>query len=231
GWRHHRHRRREPAPRGRRGGHSGALEGLVRSGAELPQGSAGAVRAAGRVGVGRGDPQAVIHLIGVPQQGGAALILIGMLRRSVLAFCVVLMTGCGPRTVATSSTRDYVPWLPLHTTGVYPQAPTPSPLAPVPIPAGTQPCKASQLEAASMDGGGATGHMNTPVGVRDRSSVACYLVGYPDITIVDSAGRTLAQAAGVHDRGTFFDSWPPVQVLMQPGTATLASEAHEPMSR
>jgi len=73
--------------------------------------------------------------------------------------------------------------------------------------------------------------MNTPVGIRDRSSVACYLDGYPDITVLDSAGRTLAQAAGVHDRGTFFDSWPPVQVLMQPGTPTLASEAHEPMSR
>ena len=154
-----------------------------------------------------------------------------MLRRAVLAFCVVLMTGCSPRTVSTASTPDYVPWLPLHTTGVYPQAPTPSPLAPVPIPAGTQPCKASQLEAASMDGGGATGHMNTPVGIRDRSSVACYLDGYPDITILDSAGRTLAQAAGVHDRGTFFDSWPPVRVLMTPGTPTLASEAHEPMSR
>jgi len=145
-----------------------------------------------------------------------------MLRRAVLAVCVVLLVACGPRPAATSSTAEYVPWLPLHTTGVYLMPPSPSPAPPVPIPAGTPICQAAQLEAAAIGGYAASGgNVDSPVALRDTGSTACYLEGYPGVTILDAAGRSLAQAIGSANRGTYFPEWPEGQVLLQPGTPPL----------
>src|SRR6266851_654382 len=165
---------------------------------------------------------------GVPLRRAVALILMRMLRRAVLAVCVVLLVACGPRPAATSSTAEYVPWLPLHTTGVYPLPPSPSPGPPVPIPAGTPICQAAQLEAAAIGGYAATGgNVDSPVSLRDTGSTACYLEGYPDVTILDAAGRSLAQAIGSANRGTYFPEWPEGQVLLQPGTPLLPKASFE----
>lgn len=81
-------------------------------------------------------------------------------------------------------------------------------------------CTSAQLEVAGRPGGGATGHTNMPAIFRNVGASQCYLVGYPDVTIYDVAGKVLAQASGTANRGTFFDSEPAVApILMQPGTA------------
>jgi uncharacterized protein DUF4232 len=145
-----------------------------------------------------------------------------MLRRSLLAFCVFLMAGCGGSPTATASATDYVPWLPLHTTGVYPLPPSPTPGPAVPIPTGTAVCHAAQLEAVAIGGYAASGgNVDSPVALRNGGSANCYLEGYPDITVLDAAGRSLAQALGSANRGTYFPEWPEGQVLMQPGTPPL----------
>lgn len=143
--------------------------------------------------------------------------------RAVLAFCVVLVVACGPRpTAISSSTADYVPWLPLHTTGVYPLPPSPSPGPPVQTPAGTPVCQAGHLEAVAIGGSAATGgNVDTPVALRNTGTATCYLEGYPDITILDGANRSLAQAIGNANRGTYFPEWPEGQVLMEPDTPPL----------
>jgi len=145
-----------------------------------------------------------------------------MLRRAVFALCVLLIAGCGGHPTATASATDYVPWLPLHTTRVYPLPPSPTPGPAVPIPPGTAACHAAQLEAVAIGGYAATGgNVDSPVALRNSGSATCYLEGYPDITVLDAAGRSLAQAIGSANRGTYFPEWPEGQVLMQPGTPPL----------
>jgi hypothetical protein len=63
------------------------------------------------------------------------------------------------------------------------------------------------------------GNTNTPVGLRNNGATACWLEGFPDVTIMDGANRVLAQAIGAAGRGTYFgDEGPGVQLLMLPGT-------------
>jgi Protein of unknown function (DUF4232) len=133
-----------------------------------------------------------------------------------------MVAGCGAHPlVPKSAAADYVPWLPLSPTKALPQAPTPSPAPPVPIPMGTQPCKAAQLEGALVGSSAATGHINAPIALRNNDTSACYLEGSPDLTILDGAGKILAQAVGAQRGETFFDDGPVVQVLMPPGTPPL----------
>jgi hypothetical protein len=78
------------------------------------------------------------------------------------------------------------------------------------------------LEAVAMGGSAATGgNVDSPIALRDTGSTACYLEGYPDVTILDAAGRSLAQAIGSANRGTYFPEWPEGQVLMEAGTPPL----------
>jgi hypothetical protein len=112
--------------------------------------------------------------------------------------------------------------------GQYPQAPSPTPTAPVAIPAGTPSCQAGQLQAAGGGGGGVTGHTNAPVTFRNDSSRDCYVEGYPDVRILGAGGRLLAEAVGTASRGTFFDVEPAFQVLMVAGTAGLSSTEPAP---
>lgn len=135
---------------------------------------------------------------------------------------MLLVAGCGSHPLVPKSTAaNYVPWLPLSPSKVYPQPLTPSPAPPVPIPMGTQPCKAAQLEGILFGSSAATGHINTPIVLRNKDTSACYLEGYPDLTIMDSSGKTLAQAVGAQRGETFFADGPVVQVLVQPGTPPL----------
>jgi hypothetical protein len=75
-----------------------------------------------------------------------------------------------------------------------------------------------------MGGSAATGgNVDTPVALRNTGTGTgtCYLEGYPDITILDAAGGSLARAIGSANRGTYFPEWPEGQVLMEPGTPPL----------
>jgi hypothetical protein len=80
---------------------------------------------------------------------------------------------------------------------------------------------ASELEGAALGEGAAAGNINMPLLIRNRTASACYLEGFADVTVVDRAGRVVAQAVGAANRGTFFADWPPVPVLMKPGTTAL----------
>lgn len=110
----------------------------------------------------------------------------------------------------------FIPWAPIPPGDANQATPTP-----LPVPPGTPPCRAAQLEAAQVGQNGATGHLDTPITLRNRGTAACTLDGYADLRIVDSGGRVLAQAVGSTGRGTFFDSGSPQPVLMQPGTPAL----------
>ncbi len=139
-----------------------------------------------------------------------------------MAVGVLLVAGCGAHPlIPKAASVDYVQWLPLAPGKLFPEAPTPSPAPPVPIPMGTQPCKAAQLEGELFGSSAATGHINTLIVFRNKDSSARYLEGYPDLTILDSAGTTLAQAAGTQRGETFFGDGPAVQVLMQSETPPL----------
>jgi hypothetical protein len=126
--------------------------------------------------------------------------------------------GAGPSAPASS-----VAWLPLPAAHRYPTAPTPpaTPRPPIPVPPGTPACRASQLAGASAGEEAATGNVNMPIVLRNRDASACYLAGWADLTILDGRGRVLAAAAGRANRGTFFNDWPKVPVLMAPNTPPL----------
>jgi uncharacterized protein DUF4232 len=111
-----------------------------------------------------------------------------------------------------------VPWLALPPTHQYIEAP---PLVPPPLPVGTPECKASQLEGESLGQGAAAGNVNMPLQFRNRSGSACYLHGYPDVTVLAASGGTLARGAGADGRGTFFGDGPDVPVLLPPDTPAL----------
>lgn len=139
----------------------------------------------------------------------------------VAALATVLVAACGsapaPAT-SKSATTSSVPWLPLAPTHQYIAAPA---VTPPPLPPGTPECKAGQLEGESMGEAGAAGNVNMPLQVRNRSATACYVHGYPDVTVLDAAGRVLARGAGLQGRGTYFEDGPDVPVLLPPRTPGL----------
>lgn len=113
----------------------------------------------------------------------------------------------------------YIPWNPLPPGSDAGATPTP-----LPVPPGTPPCRANQLEGAQVGFFGATGNDDLPIVLRNRSASACMLMGYADLRIYDASGRLLAQAVGTTHRGTFFDSSSTgAPVLLQPGTPALQS--------
>ena len=137
----------------------------------------------------------------------------------MLAVCTALLAACGsaPALPKTSST-SYVPWLPLASTHQFVPAP---PATPPALPAGTPECRASQLEGESLGEGAAAGNVNMPLQLRNRSASACYVHGYPDVTVLDASGRVLARGIGPDGRGTFFEDGPDVPVWLPPGTPYL----------
>jgi hypothetical protein len=138
---------------------------------------------------------------------------------AVLALGAMLVAACSTEPTAMPSPAGYVPWLPLKPQGHYVDGPqrTAPPGPPVLIPSGTPACVASQLEARSGWEGAAAGNHDTPIAFRNRSASRCFVEGYPDVAVLDRKGALLVQASGLSGRGTYFDSWPVVPVLMQPG--------------
>ena len=139
---------------------------------------------------------------------------------AAIALSCISLAACRAHPVPAASV-DYVPWVPLPETNVFPEPPSPPATPPVPIPAGTPACRAAQLEGALMGMSAATGHVNTPILVRNTGSAACWLEGYADLRILDGAGHELAVVTGVGAGPTFFDDGPAVQVLLPPGTPPL----------
>jgi hypothetical protein len=150
------------------------------------------------------------------------------------AALVVVLAGaaCGAQPTAGPSAQhrarpspaaSTIAWLPLPAAHHYPTAPTPpaTPRPPTPVPPGTPACQASQLEGAAAGEEVATGNVNMPIVLRNRGAAACYLKGWADLSILDGRGHVLAAAAGRANRGTFFNDWPKVAVLMQPATPPL----------
>lgn len=132
----------------------------------------------------------------------------------------VLLAACGS-VPAANATSSYVPWLALAPQHQYVDAPPATPVPPIPVPAGTPACQASQLEGVSLGMNGAAGNVNMPLLFRNRGSSACYLEGYPDATVLSPAGTVLASGSGATGRGTYFNDGPVVQVLLRPGEPAL----------
>lgn len=137
----------------------------------------------------------------------------------MLMLAASLLVACG-QAPAPAKTVDtsYVPWLALVPKHQYIEAP---PVTPAALPRGTPACKASQLEGESLGEGAAAGNVNMPLQLRNRSGSACYVHGYPDVTVLDASARVLARGAGADGRGTFFGDGPDVPVLLPSGTPNL----------
>lgn len=133
--------------------------------------------------------------------------------------------GKGSASPSPEATPPPVAWRDLPATHVVPSPPAPRLVPPIPIPAGAKACVAGQLEAKLFSQLGAAGHSDSPVDFRNRGETPCYLVGFPDITILDSSGKVLAQAAGAERRQTFFGNPPVVPILLLTGTPALVSAA------
>jgi hypothetical protein len=93
----------------------------------------------------------------------------------------------------------------------------------VPIPSGTAPCRAAQLEGRYLGAYDVTGIVNRPIALRNTGSTACYLNGVPDLTILDSRLTVEARVAGTDGVGTQFDAYvSAVDILMAVGTPSLS---------
>ena len=146
----------------------------------------------------------------------------GAAGRAFLALALLGATACGtvhPQVASATSAKPSIPWLPLAPAHQYVEAPPAVPESPIRIPAGTSPCKATQLEGVSMGEGAAAGNVNMPLLFRNRSSADCVVQGYLDVTVLDSRGAVLVKSTGVAGRGTFFADGPVVPLLMDHGTA------------
>jgi hypothetical protein len=165
--------------------------------------------------------------------GAAALVVVLVLAGAACGAGPSAQPGARPSPPASSSAA--IAWLPLPAAHHYPTAPTPpaTPRPPIPVPPGTPTCQASQLQGAAAGDGAATGNVNMPIVVRNRGAAACVLAGWADLTILDRRGHLLAAAAGRANRETFFNDWPKVPVLMQPGTPPLPARPgfEQPPSR
>jgi hypothetical protein len=63
--------------------------------------------------------------------------------------------------------------------------------------------------------------MDTPMVLRNRGGSLCYVEGYADLTVLDSAGKVIAQATGLAQRATFFGQPPEVPILLETETPAL----------
>ena len=153
------------------------------------------------------------------------------MKRALVAMTLMSLTACGSvhpvaSTASTEATpRSFVPWLPLAPAHQFVDAPPATPVPPIPIPAGTAPCKADQLEGAALGAGAAAGNVDMPLAFRNRGSSDCWLEGYLGITMLDREGRVLASATGPQNLGTFFADGPVTQILLLAGTPRLVPQA------
>jgi hypothetical protein len=148
----------------------------------------------------------------------------GGLRVWALAAVLVGSVGCGSvHTLSAAKSDTSVPWLPLPPGHQSVDAPPASPVAPIPVPAGTPECQAGQLEGVVSGAGAAAGNVDTPLLFRNTGVADCWLEGYLGITMFDAAGRVLATSTGSANEGTFFDDGPVTMILLLAGTPLLVS--------
>jgi hypothetical protein len=77
------------------------------------------------------------------------------------------------------------------------------------------------MEGVGLAGGAAAGNVDRPLLLRNKGASDCFVQGFADVTVLDRAGRVLAQAVGAAGRGTFFADGPADPVLMAHNTPAL----------
>jgi len=150
---------------------------------------------------------------------------------AVALTCALVLPAACASAVAPSGAappEHYVPWLPLPPKGLVLIAPESTvPLGPpVVIPPGTPACRANQLEGVAPGMRGEMGQTTMPIVLRNRGASRCYLEGFADVTVFSRDGRVLAQVAGLTGRGTYFDVWHGVPVLMELDTPTFSTTSN-----
>ena len=127
------------------------------------------------------------------------------MRIALVALAVVSVASCASPRALADTPRSFVPWQPLPAAHQYVDPATSPPAAPA-VPPGTPRCVAAQMEGVGLAGSAAAGNVDTPLLLRNKGTVSCYLRGFVDLTVIDRRGRVLANAAGaVGDVRTFFN--------------------------
>ena len=132
----------------------------------------------------------------------------------VLAILALTLCACAAGARITAATKgdhgDPVPWISATPTTML--LPTPSP---TPIPAGTRPCQAADLQAVFGGIGALTGgQLAASILFGNRSASACALQGIPGVLLFDSGGHQIP----LTERPA--EGLPPAEpILVQPGTA------------
>ena len=149
----------------------------------------------------------------------------GRAGRALFVVGIIALTSCGAARIGhqAAANNDYVPWEPLKPSRTEIQAPAIPASPPYAIPAGTPRCRASQLEGVVPLGarGYPGGNVGLPVVFRDKASTDCVIDGFPDVTVLDAAGRVLAAAKGPAGEGTYFNDGPVIPILAKSGTPAL----------
>src|SRR2546421_12870184 len=88
-------------------------------------------------------------------------------------------------------------------------------------------CHTPELEATGpIDGGAATGHQISYWQLKNISSRACQLLGYPGVTLADASGNPIP-TKDQRSNGFITSDQPPLTVKMPPGaTAVFGLETH-----
>jgi hypothetical protein len=141
-------------------------------------------------------------------------------RYFVLAILAIALCGCAAGSRLAAGTKhdatEPIPWISATPTTML--LPTPSP---TPIPAGTRPCRAADVQAVFGGIGAATGgQLVASILFGNRSSTVCVLQGVPAVHLFDSGGYEIPLTA------TTGQGLPSEPVLVQPGTADV--QAHIP---
>ena len=142
------------------------------------------------------------------------------MRIALVALAVVSVASCASPRALADTPKSFVPWQPLPAAHQYVDPATSPPAAPA-VPPGTPRCVAAQMEGVGLAGSAAAGNVDTPLLLRNKGTVSCYLRGFVDLTVIDRRGRVLANAAGAVGRGTFFSDGPVTDVWMPAGTPNL----------
>ncbi|HXB04289.1 MAG TPA: DUF4232 domain-containing protein [Candidatus Angelobacter sp.] len=137
--------------------------------------------------------------------------------RAVLALStLILLASCQgnppnpvPPAGASGPIPGVIPWTPL-TPNLTPPSPA---LGPAPLPPGTLPCQAPDLNVVIIGSQGATGHIETSFAFSGAGSGPCYLDGTPSVGLVDSIGHAIA----IRQRTPYMPPLEPGSALIVPG--------------
>lgn len=95
--------------------------------------------------------------------------------------------------------------------------PTPAILPGGALPPVGEPCKGPQLKLSADGGDAGMGHRITTVGVQNLGTQACYLTGYPTVTLQDARGQALTTVRSEQNAGSYLRAGQaPAPVTIQP---------------